>query len=120
MFEQFMPGGVVAVLTIVGAFAVPIIGIVMLFTFLAKVVKAKHAEKIAMIEHGLTEPPRSKRGRGLLVAGLVFAAIGLGFVVGLPIGGATKQVGVGLVPLFIGVALIGGHYLTRRAEHEEE
>lgn len=116
MFESIMPGGIVAVLTIVGAFAIPIVGIVLFFIFLSKVVKAKHEEKIAMIEHGLTEPQRSKRGKGLLVTGLVFTAIGLGFVIGLPFGGAARQIGVGLVPLFIGLALIGGHYLTRKEE----
>lgn len=120
MFAGIMPGGIVAVLTIVGAFAVPIIGIVMFFTFMSKVVRAKHKEKIAMIEHGLTEPPRGKRGKGLLVTGLVFGAIGLAFVIGLPIGGATRQIGVGFVPLFIGLALIGGYYLTRKEEAKDE
>jgi len=109
-------GGFVGILTIAGAFAVPIVGIVMFFVFLGKVVKAKHAEKIAMIEHGLTEAPRRGKGNGLLISGLVFAAIGLGFVIALPIGGATKQIGVGLVPLFIGLGLVIAHRLTRKKE----
>ena len=109
-------GGFVGVLTIAGAFAVPIVGIVMFFVFLGKVIKAKHAEKIAMIEHGLTEAPRRGKGNGLLIAGVVFAAIGLGFVIGLPIAGAVKQVGVGLVPLFMGIGLIVAHRLTRKKE----
>ncbi len=116
MFETMVPGGITVIVAILGAFAVPIVGIALLFVFIFKLVKARHEEKMAMIEHGLTEMPSNRKGRGLLVGGLVFAPIGLALVIGLAIAGAAHQVGVGLVPLFLGLALIGGHYLTRKEE----
>jgi len=116
MFEQIIPGGITAILAVAGAFAIPIVLIVMLFTFIFKLVKARHEEKIAMIEHGLTEAPSGGKGIVLLVTGLVFGAIGLALVIGLPIAGVAEKIVGGLVPLFIGLALIGGHYLTRKEE----
>jgi len=114
MFEQMIPGGITAILAIAGAFAIPIVLIVMFFIFIFKLVKAKHEEKIAMIKSGLKEVPSGKRGTGLLVTGLVFGAIGVALVIGLPIAGVAEKIVGGLVPLFIGLALIGGHYLTRK------
>lgn len=116
MFETMIPGGITAIVLIVVSFSLPIVGIALLFAFIFKLVKARHEEKMAMIERGLTEMPSGRKGRGLLVGGLVFAPIGLALVIGLAIAGAAHQVGVGLVPLFLGLALIGGHYMTRKEE----
>ena len=120
MFEQIIPGGITAILAVAGAFAIPIVLIVMLFTFIFKLVKARHEEKIAMIEHGLTEAPSGGKGIVLLVTGLVFGAIGLALVIGLPIAGVAEKIVGGLVPLFIGLALIGGHYLTQKENRRNQ
>lgn len=114
MLEQFLPGGITAIVAILVVFAVPIVLIVMFFVFIFRLIKTKHEEKIAMIEHGLTEAPSGKGGIALLVTGLVFTAIGLALVIGLPIAGAGDKIVGGLVPLFVGLGLIGSHYLTRK------
>jgi Domain of unknown function (DUF6249) len=46
------------------------------------------------------------RHRGLLLAGVVIVALGLGMLVGLPSLIGSEIARVGLVPLFLGIALI--------------
>jgi len=115
LLEQFVP-----VVAVVLGFALLIIFVVMFFVAISKLIKARHQEKIAMIERGLTEMPSGKRGKALLVSGLVFAAIGLALIVGLPIAEAGHAIVGGLVPLFIGLALVGGHYLGRKEGSKKE
>ncbi len=108
--------GIVSILMIVCGFAIPIIGILLFFKLMMNLTSAKHEEKMAMIEHGLTEPPRARKGNGLLVAGLVFTGIGIALVLGIPIAGEASGIVGGFIPLFMGLALILGHRLTRRGE----
>ena len=108
--------GVTSILLTVLGLAIPMVAIVMFFRLMMEMVRAKHREKIAMIEHGLTEPPPAKKGNGLLVSGLFFAGIGVALVIGIPIAGEATGIVGGLVPLFMGLALILGHLLTRKGK----
>ncbi len=97
-----------------------------------------HRERMAMIHRGL-DPNRlrlKRRGTGVLRAGLITFMVGLALTVGLyPIGYMVPpffsipfHVGPwllpGLIPLGVGVALIGSYYLVQDApppdSHPEE
>jgi hypothetical protein len=116
MLPELISEGIQTIILAIGAVAVPVLGLILFFGLMVKLASTKHKEKIAMIEHGLTEPPRARRGNGLLVAGLVFTGIGIALVIGIPIAGEASGVVGGLMPLFIGLALILGHRLSRRGE----
>ena len=89
----------------------------------------RHREIMAMVEKGMlpkqhAAKPRGQSGRGLLGWGIALAALGLALMVGLyPIGFLMKEpyplffgpwMLVGLIPLFIGLALLITHFLTRK------
>ncbi len=82
-----------------------------------------YKETIALAEKGLTRPEQ-KGNKGLLRWGIVIAAIGLAFTIGLyPIGFSSGDefplhlgpwmLG-GFVPLFLGLGLVLLHYLTEK------
>jgi hypothetical protein len=97
------------------------------FSFIVLLRYLQHRERMAMITHGLRpEIHRSRRGRGLLRAGLITALVGLAVTIGLyPIGfilppaleAIPLHVGPwllpGLIPLGVGSALIISYYLER-------
>jgi uncharacterized membrane protein len=96
----------------------------------------KHREIMAMVEKGVlperyaeyTSASRGQRGRGTMGWGIALAALGLALMAGLwPLGFARMGGGpyplhfgpwmlIGLVPLFIGVALLIIYFVTRKEE----
>jgi hypothetical protein len=91
----------------------------------------RHREIMALAEKGLmpaqyAQYVRASRGRGLLGWGIALAALGLALMIGLwPIGFIVREpyplyfgpwMLVGLIPLFIGLALLITHFLTRKEE----
>jgi len=120
-------------------------GVILGFILLSRYLK--YRETLTMIQHGITPPPPMRSGppmprppvvmqqgnggggRGMLVWGLVLAAIGLALTLALwPIGfiansasgnsvnfplGLGPWMLAGFVPLFVGLALILGYVITR-------
>jgi hypothetical protein len=97
----------------------------------------KHREIMAMVERGVLpeqyvqypSEPRLQESRGLFVWGVALAMLGLALVIGLwPLGiaraGAKVQYPldfgpwmlIGLIPLFIGLALLIVYFVTRKEE----
>lgn len=91
----------------------------------------RHREIVALAEKGLmpvqyAQYVRASRGRGLLGWGIALAALGLALMIGLwPIGFIVREpyplyfgpwMLTGLIPLFIGLALLITHFLTRKEE----
>ena len=100
----------------------------------------KHREILAMVEKGLlpeqgllpkqytryVRASRGRGGRGLLGWGVALAMLGLALMIGLwPIGFAAAEsyplhfgpwMLVGLIPLFIGLALLITYFVTRKEE----
>jgi hypothetical protein len=97
----------------------------------------KHREIMAMVEKGVlpeqyaqyTSASRGQRSRGTMGWGIALVALGLALMVGLwPLGFARMGGGnpyplnfgpwmlIGLVPLFIGVALLIIYFVTRKDE----
>jgi hypothetical protein len=91
----------------------------------------RHREIMALAEKGLmpaqyAQYVRASRGRGLLGWGIALAALGLALMIGLyPIGFIVREpyplyfgpwMLIGLIPLFIGLALLITHFLTRKEE----
>lgn len=97
----------------------------LVYLFVYKRMQMNHELRLEMIRQGL--PPKLEReGFGSLKAGIVSTAVGCGFLLAIvlgaeadgdPIGG---EIVVALVPLFIGVGLVGFHLLTRRSARREK
>lgn len=96
---------------------------VVLFSFIAVMRYISFRETLALVEKGLVKPVKQNGGNGMLVWGVVFAALGLALSLGLyPIGfmtGMNLPLGVGpwmiagFLPMFFGLGLILVHVLTR-------
>jgi len=103
------------------------IGLVFSFILLMRFISYK--ETLALAEKGLVKPTRSGNGKGALIWGIIFAAIGVALLLGLwPLGlmfGTSAPLGfgpwmlAGLLPLFFGLALILIHVLTHEKKREE-
>ena len=123
-----MDWGNFAVCTIPIAFLVAIFGTIVLTRWF------KHREIMAMMEKGLlpkqyaryVRASRSRRGWGLLGWGVALSALGLALMIGLwPLGFVAAEpyplhfgpwMLVGLIPLFIGLALLITYFVTRKEE----
>ncbi|HKS54040.1 MAG TPA: DUF6249 domain-containing protein [Steroidobacteraceae bacterium] len=116
MSEEIIP-----VVAIVFTFGIPGVVLIVWFTLnyhkRRRLMELHHAERMAAIERGMDIPPlpielidgRStpKRRRSALLPGLIWAFIGLAFVVGaLTNGGEEIPVFAGLIPLGIGLAYL--------------
>jgi hypothetical protein len=120
-----------AVCVVPSAFLVAIFGTIVLVRWF------KHREILAMVEKGLLPAQyaqymnvsRGRGGRGLLGWGIALVMLGLALMIGLwPIGftraaaenpyplGFGPWMLVGLIPLFIGLALLIIYFLTRKEE----
>jgi hypothetical protein len=106
---------------------VPVIGVssilLIIFGFIAFMRYINYKETMGLAEKGLNRP-ESKNGKGFLRWGVVIAALGLAFSIGLyPMGFAygdefPLHLGPwmlgGFIPLFLGLGLILLHYLTEK------
>jgi hypothetical protein len=123
-----------ALCVVPSAFLVAIFGTIVVLRWF------KHREIMAMVEKGVLPEQYARysrastrpQGRGLMGWGIALAALGLALMVGLwPLGFARAGMRVpyplgfgpwmlmGLIPLFIGVALLIIFYLTRKEEKDE-
>jgi len=106
---------------------IPVIGVatilIVIFAFVAVMRYISYKETLFLAEKGLVRPEQ-KAGKGLLRWGIVMAALGIAFTIGLyPFGYVTGEdfplhlgpwMLVGFVPLFLGLGLVLLHYLTER------
>ena len=102
---------------VVGSFVVVLL--IVLTAFRNRRVKAEmlHRERMLALEKGLPIPPDYLGGpkrRRPFVAGLIWAGIGLGAVVWGIIEGENDANAWGLIPFFVGIALIIGDWLSAR------
>lgn len=106
------------------AFVGLVFGFILLMRFMA------YKETLALAEKGLVKPVRNGgNGKGALIWGIIFAAIGVALLLGLwPLGlmfGSNAPLGfgpwmlAGLLPLFFGLALVLIHVLTHEKKREE-
>jgi len=111
--------------------AVPIVFLVAIFGTMVLMRWFKHREIMALAEKELlpaqyAQYMSASRGRGLLGWGIALAALGLALMIGLwPLGFVVEEpyplnfgpwmLG-GLIPLFIGLALLITYFLTRNNE----
>ncbi len=111
--------------------AVPIAFLVTIFGTIVLMRWFKHREIITLAEKGLLPKQyaryvRASRGRGLLGWGIALAALGLALMIGLwPLGFIVEEpyplhfgpwMLIGLIPLFIGLALLITYFLTRKED----
>jgi hypothetical protein len=122
-----------ALCVIPSAFLVAIFGTIVVLRWF------KHREIMAMVEKGVLPEQYARysrasdrpRGRGPMGWGIALTALGLALMIGLwPLGFVRAGMGgpyplsfgpwmlMGLIPLFIGLALLIIYYLTRREEKE--
>jgi hypothetical protein len=111
MMDDFIPA--VSVLSI----------LIVIFVFIAWMRYINYKETLALAEKGLVRPEQ-RATKGLLRWGVVIAALGLAFTLGLyPFGFATGEeyplhlgpwMLTGFVPLFLGLGLVLLHYLTEK------
>ena len=116
---------------------IPIAFLVAIFGTIVALRWFKHREILAMVDKGLlptpyAQPGRASRGRGSLGWGVGLAMLGLALIIGLWPLGFTRLAGaagvspyplrfgpwmlIGLIPLFIGLALLIIYFLARREE----
>jgi hypothetical protein len=111
---------------------VPIAFLIAIFGTIVILRWFRHREIVTLAEKGLlpgqyAQYVNASRGRGLLGWGIALAALGLALMIGLyPIGFVAEtsyplnfgpwMLG-GLIPLFIGLALLLTYFLTREKEH---
>lgn len=121
----------VALCVIPTAFLIAIFGTIIVMRWF------KHREIMAMVEKGVlpeqhaeyTSASRGQHGRGTMGWGIALAALGLALMAGLwPLGFARMGGGgryplnfgpwmlIGLIPLFIGIALLVIYFVTRKEE----
>jgi len=112
-----------------------LIALAIFFIFIVLLRYLQYRERVAMLSYGM-HPSRTRRGTGLLRAGLITAMVGLTLTIGLyPVGFLLPPLYAatpfhfgpwllpGLIPLGVGIALISSYYLEREtflAEDEEE
>jgi hypothetical protein len=121
----------------VGLCIIPIALLVAVFGTIVMLRWFKHREILAMVDKGLlptqyAQPERASSGRGLLGWGIGLAMLGLALMIGLWPLGFARLAGaagrgqyplhfgpwmlIGLIPLFIGLALLIIYFLARREE----
>jgi|SRR4030095_3566014 hypothetical protein len=106
---------------------IPVVGVtsilIVIFAFIAFMRYISYKETLALAEKGLTRPEQ-KPTKGILRWGVVIAALGVAFTLGLyPFGFASGEeyplhlgpwmLG-GFVPLFLGIGLVLLHYLAEK------
>jgi formate hydrogenlyase subunit 3/multisubunit Na+/H+ antiporter MnhD subunit len=104
------------------------------FSFIILLRYLHHRETMALISHGINPESlhRQRRSRGMLRAGLIITMVGLALTIGLyPVGfflpptfATPFHLGPwllpGLIPLGVGIALIGSYYLEQNAQISSE
>jgi hypothetical protein len=122
----------------IGTCVIPIVFLVAIFGTVVLMRWFKHRETLALAEKGLlpaqyAQYVSASRGRGLLGWGIALVALGLALMIGLwPLGFAMRPGGhaegppyplyfgpwmlIGLIPLFIGLALLITYFVTRKEE----
>lgn len=97
----------------------------LVYLFVYKRIQMNHELRLEMIKQGMA-PRLEREGYGSLKAGIVSAAVGIGFLIALVIGADTNhdpiggEIVIALVPLLIGVGLVAFHLLTRRQMRREK
>jgi len=106
------------------AFIGLVFGFILVMRFLS------YKETLALAEKGLVKPVKSGNGKGALIWGIIFSAVGVALMLGLwPLGfmfdpdwplGFGPWMLAGLLPLFFGLALILIHVLTYEKKQDTE
>jgi len=97
----------------------------LVYLFVYKRIQMNHELRLEMIKQGMA-PQLEHEGYGSLKAGIVSAAVGIGFLIALVIGANAEndpiggEIVIALVPLLIGVGLVAFHLLTRRQMRREK
>jgi hypothetical protein len=123
-----------AICVVPSAFLVAIFGTIVVLRWF------RHREIMAMVEKGVLPEQYARysrasarpQGRGMMGWGIALTALGLALMAGLwPLGFVRAGMGgpyplgfgpwmlMGLIPLFIGLALLIIYYLTRKEEKDE-
>ncbi|HEY5002123.1 MAG TPA: DUF6249 domain-containing protein [Ktedonobacteraceae bacterium] len=104
-----------------------LVAMAIFFGFIVMLRYLHHRETMALISHGINPELRRRRSRGMLRAGLIITMVGLALTIGLyPVGFFLPPIFMtpfhlgpwllpGLIPLGVGIALIGSYYLEQNA-----
>lgn len=97
----------------------PSVLIIAALVFVATMRYIAYKERVALMERGadldliLRYQQQARQGnRGVLWAGTITAAAGLGLLAGLWLLGPSVWLMVGFVPLFVGIGMLGIYYVT--------
>lgn len=100
----------------------PSVLIIAALVFVAVMRYITYRERVALLEHGAdldlilrTERAGRQGSRGILWAGTITAACGMGLLAGLWMLGPGVWLTVGFLPLFIGLGMLGIYYVTAGA-----
>ncbi|RPH96382.1 hypothetical protein EHM69_01575 [candidate division KSB1 bacterium] len=107
----------IGLIAVIGSFAVILVIVMTAFRNRRLRMEALHKERMLAIEKGLHTPeefgdlPQKRRP---FVAGLVWAAVGLGFILWGTVTGEHETSGIGMIPLLVGAALFIGDWISTR------
>lgn len=123
MIPEAMFGMFIGLVSVLGFFAL-VISIVLVSMRNRRLrMEALHKERMLALEKGLPVPvdyPDSRTCRRPYVQGLVWAGVGLAIVIWGAIEGESDLNAWGLVPLFVGLALIIGDVLAARRKRRAD
>lgn len=108
--------------SILAALLAWLLALVIFLGFIVLLRYIDHRERMAMINRGIdpSRLRRSRRGMGVLRAGLITLMVGLALTMGLYPIGVGPWLLPGLIPLGVGCALIISYYLAPPSDHPPE
>ena len=109
-----------------GSFAMVVLIVYFSLKFRSAARARRHEEVMALIEKGQFDPEMlekldpSKRQKSPLYLGMIWLGIGIGSTLGMYFVDMPDVWGWGLIPTFIGLALLIYHFIARKAEKSAE
>lgn len=123
MPQEFIGGMVAAVMATLISLTAVVLMVMLIIKAVGHKQKLHHEALMAMIERGVCDPAlltAKRQGYAVLGWGMALIGIGAAVLIGLITLGSAEGLMGGLIPLFVGVALVITHSVVRKSRAEAE